>query len=72
MEWSSAKDLTMARSLFERGSGVPRSYQHPPLYEAWGRMEVEAGDEARCMELVGMGQAVEQEKQALRNMAIQR
>ena len=69
MEWVAVQDLPRARELFHQGSRVPRPYQHPPLYEAWARMEAEAeaGEGAgRAEELLAMGKAVEEAKQKLR------
>lgn len=50
MLWE-AGDMEGARRLFERGSGVPRSHQHPPLYDAWARLEYEAGNVERSEQL---------------------
>jgi tetratricopeptide (TPR) repeat protein len=61
MEWE-AGDLEAAVRLFEQGSKVPRSYQHPPLYDAWARLEAEMGHEARAQELEQRYQQVEREK----------
>lgn len=43
MEWGEG-DTTTGRKLFERGSRVPAAYQHAPLYEAWARLELAAGN----------------------------
>lgn len=50
MLWN-AGEQAAARALFARGAAVPRSYQHPPLYDAWSRCETEAGDLERAGQL---------------------
>ena len=62
-------DLAAARRLFTTGTEVPAAYQHPPLYEAWARMEEEAGDAERARELMGQAQALAARKQAARGRA---
>lgn len=53
-----------ARQLFAQGAQVPDAYQHPPLYEAWARMEADAGNTARAAELVQQAAARGAQKQA--------
>lgn len=61
MEWSQG-DIIAARQLFTRGTAVPQVYQHPPLYEAWSRLEAEAGDTKKAQELVAQSLALESRK----------
>lgn len=42
-EWEQGS-TQRARELFEEGSKVPASYQHPPMYDAWARLEEELGN----------------------------
>lgn len=55
MEWAILEEqegnIARARELFEAGSSVPGSYQHPPLYEAWARLESKAGERERAAQL---------------------
>jgi hypothetical protein len=57
MEWAQG-DLEAARRLFSSGAEVPRAYQHPPLYEAWSRMEAEAGNEQRAQALLSQSRTL--------------
>jgi hypothetical protein len=51
LEWDEAGNLDKARQLFKAGAGVPASYQHPPLYQAWAEREAAAGEQERAQEL---------------------
>jgi pre-mRNA-processing factor 6 len=51
LEWDEAGNLDRARQLFQAGAGVPPSYQHPPLYQAWAEREAAAGEEERAQKL---------------------
>jgi pre-mRNA-processing factor 6 len=51
LEWDEAGNVDRARQLFQAGAGVPPSYQHPPLYQAWAEREAAAGEEERAQEL---------------------
>ncbi len=48
-------------------NALPRQmYQHPPLYEAWGKMEAEAGDAQTAARLQARAQALVLDKQSSR------
>ncbi len=50
--------MEAARQLFLQGASVPLGNQHPPLYEAWSRLEAEAGDSGRAEELLAQALAL--------------